>query len=333
VGDAIRDGPVPGDAAALRLLSARDRLRGVREAGGVSARASIPWRIARLVFGTAGLAFLVVAFVHALTRPQGAAFPEWRQLIAAGVLSLVTLALSARGWTSLFDAEEARPALARGFFVAQLAKYIPGAVWQVVALVDSARRAGAGRARASAAFPTYAVTQVAAGATVGAIYAFAGSGRSPLVRLAAFAGLASVVLLDRRWMARAVAFVARRAGRENPVDAIPPQRAILECYAWSLGAMAGVAIAFAVLLSSLHTGASGARAFAAFALAWTAGFIALPFPSGVGIREAVLLGALAPVASAPIIAASVAQRLVNMIAEVVSVGAAALLTRGGAQPR
>jgi uncharacterized membrane protein YbhN (UPF0104 family) len=58
----------------------------------------------------------------------------------------------------------------------------------------------------------------------------------------------------------------------------------------------------------------------AFAVAWTTGFLAVPFPSGIGIREGVLIAATgSPSGAASVIAASIVHRLVTMVGEIVMI--------------
>jgi uncharacterized membrane protein YbhN (UPF0104 family) len=71
-----------------------------------------------------------------------------------------------------------------------------------------------------------------------------------------------------------------------------------------------------VLATSVHAVSSAAASVPGFALAWTAGFLALPFPAGVGIREVVLIAVLGRAGgTAPLIGASVAHRLLSIVAE------------------
>ena len=211
--------------------------------------------------------------------------------------------------------------MARGFYVSQLAKYIPGMIWQAVALVESARRAGLRLSRASAGFPVFMLTQVAAGGTFGLAFAAFGTHLSPVARAGAVAGLIPVAMLNRRWMIRVLEIVARLMKRTIPPDTVPSQSAILRSYSWSVGTLLLSGLGFAALMSSVGTERSVAFLVAAFAVAWTVGFLALPFPSGVGIREAVLIAAASSGAAAPVVSAAVAHRLVTMAAELVLAGA------------
>jgi uncharacterized membrane protein YbhN (UPF0104 family) len=60
----------------------------------------------------------------------------------------------------------------------------------------------------------------------------------------------------------------------------------------------------------------------ALATGWVVGYLAVPVPSGLGIREAVLVAALPSLAAGPLVAASVAHRLLGLLAEVALAGIA-----------
>jgi glycosyltransferase 2 family protein len=54
----------------------------------------------------------------------------------------------------------------------------------------------------------------------------------------------------------------------------------------------------------------------AFALSWVVGFLVFPLPSGIGVREAVLLAVVPGASSAALLGASLAQRFLVLGSEV-----------------
>ena len=58
-------------------------------------------------------------------------------------------------------------------------------------------------------------------------------------------------------------------------------------------------------------------ATSAFAVAWVIGFLVLPVPSGLGIREAILYTVLPGVPAGAVLASSLAHRLTTFIAEII----------------
>jgi hypothetical protein len=280
------------------------------------------WSVLRIVFGLAGLFFIVFALVRTIDRSNGDVVPSWPAFVGAEALALAALVIGSRAWTALF-VEGTEHELRRGFYLSQLGKYIPGAIWQAVALVGSAARTGAGVARSTVRFPVYLLTTIAAGGTVGAALVIVGSSVPAQARYGSLAALLTIPLLSRRGMLLGVGVVRRVTGREIAKDSLPPQDAILRSYLYGLGSVLAGSAAFAVLLASFPTPLSAPEATTAFSLAWIAGFIALPFPSGIGIREAVLIGILGTGVGGPVVSAAIAQRIVLIIAELlvlVSIG-------------
>jgi len=273
----------------------------------------------RPALGAAGLVFLVAALIDTWSRSERLLRSPVR-LGGAFIIVVVSLVLWARAWSALLAPEADRRALHHGFYLSQLGKYVPGGVWQAAGLVSLGRDAGADLTRATTAFVVLAVAQVAGAATVGGLAAVAAPDLPTLVRIAMIAGLLLTALVHRGWMVATLRFVARFAKRLD-VSSVPPQAAIIRAYAWSVAAAATVAVAFAVIAQP-HDAGLGVAAIAAFATAWWIGFVAVPFPSGVGIREAVLLGALrSPWGSGVVLGAAVGQRLVSIVAELFLIGA------------
>jgi uncharacterized membrane protein YbhN (UPF0104 family) len=278
-------------------------------------------RALRVLFGVVGLAFLGFAFRETWDRSQQTVLPSPWHLTSAGALALGGVALASRGWAWLFEAKERHRALRSGFYTAQLGKYIPGAIWQAVGQVGLARGPGIPAARALTAFFAHAATQAAAGATVAALLSLVGTEVPLLLRLLSLTGLVLLFLLRRASMVRAIRLVGRLTRRAEVHEGlVPSQRGILCSYGWALVAITASGSAFAILASSVHAAGSAMSAIPAYAFAWTIGFLAIPFPAGVGIREAVLIATLGRgVEVAPVIAASLAHRLVTMLAELVMI--------------
>jgi hypothetical protein len=111
-------------------------------------------------------------------------------------------------------------------------------------------------------------------------------------------------------------------------DALPPQAAILRAYLCALGNLAAYGAAFTVLLSD-GGAVNPFVAVSAFCAAWVAGYLVVPVPSGLGVREAVLVAALPDLATASLLAASVAHRVLGIVAEAALAGGSRLQGRIG----
>jgi hypothetical protein len=281
-------------------------------------------RVLRLLFGIVGLVFMGVVFKETWVRSQGHVLPAPWHVAGAGALILAGLAGAARGWVCLFEGQGSEKTLTEAFYMAQLGKYIPGGMWQAVGQVGLSRRGGVSLVQATAAFGVQALTVVAAGGTVGATLAVVGFHLPVGVRVFALLGPALVLPLRRTWMARLLGPLVRLS-ENTGIEALPSQGAILRSYGWGIWSLVWIGAAFALLARSLQITGAPAALVPAFALAWTIGFLAVPFPSGLGIREAVLISAVgSPAGAAPVIVASVVHRLVTMLDEVVMI----LLAKG-----
>ncbi len=300
--------------------------------GQARGRASrVPKQLGRLlkwVFGLAGISFLIIAFRETWRRSQGLPIPKGWAFLSAGVLSLAALFCFGRAWVQLLVARDRNRALVAGFYASQLGRYIPGVVWQALAQVGLATQSGVSLPQAAGAFGVHAVVQVAAGGTVGATLALFGRGVPLAVRLSAPLALLPLLLLRRGWLVRSLRIVGRLVPRAfadarafSQADAlVPTQGAMFSSYGWTLCSVAANSVAFALLLSSLAGGGLIPTSSAAFGLAWTIGFLAVPFPSGIGVREAVLMLTIGfAVPRSQVIAASISQRLLVMVGEVLAI--------------
>jgi uncharacterized membrane protein YbhN (UPF0104 family) len=116
------------------------------------------------------------------------------------------------------------------------------------------------------------------------------------------------VFLNRRWMAWGLTLARRITHRLPTVDELPSQALIFRAFVWSFAAVALTGIAFAVLVRG------GAAAVCAFTAGWTIGYVLVPIPSGLGVREAVLIGLL-PIPTSLLLTAAIAHRVALMVAE------------------
>lgn len=286
--------------------------------------ASVPnWArtAARTVFALAGVGFLVWAFLAAWERSEGLPVAPWPRLLAAAALGASALAFAVRSWAAVLELRVTRE-LAWGFFLSQLGKYVPGGVWQAVGQVGYATRLVSPQ-RAAGGFAVFAVVQAAAGGVVGAFLVLAPQPRPVWLRLAPLAGPLLLLLLHRPWLLGVVRLYGRVRGRSDIAgqEFLPCQAAMVRAVLWSCVVHLFLGAGFALTLPGDPTLSSWLVAVPAFPLAWTIGFLALPFPAGVGIREGVLI-ALLPVSAAAAIAASVIYRLVLMVGEVLMIGTA-----------
>jgi glycosyltransferase 2 family protein len=277
--------------------------------------------VVRTAFGLIGAAFLLVVFFQTWDRSRDVlVLPWWRPAVAV-VLSALGLLCALGAWRTLLG-PKGRRGLAWGFYVSQLGKYVPGGIWQPAGQIGYAAQTTGSLADAGTSFAVFAVTQTVAGAVLGATLALVHPDLAPVHRIGLLGGASLLLLLDRRWMVRALGLLGRaRVLRGEPT--VPGQGEILAACLWSVGTLVASGLAYAILLAGLGGSPFPVVAVPALALAWVVGFLVLPVPSGIGVREGVLVVALAPVAPvAGVIAASVYHRLTTILAEVAMIGAA-----------
>jgi glycosyltransferase 2 family protein len=272
-----------------------------------------------LLAGLVGIAFAVSRTVDTAQDQVLPSAPAW---VVAGVLALVAIVASARAWVALFsdllDARASRAAVRGTFYVAQLTKYLPvGGFAQAASQLGLAPTVGVPLKRATVAFPVSAVCAVVACMTLGSGLAL-DAGLADWIRVLALLGLLTPILLRRTLMARVLDLARRVMHRIPGSDQLPTQRDIVVFYAWALVTIGSLCGAYAILLGSLHTGANPGTVFCAFAISWAVGFVALPIPAGVGVREAVLIGLLPGVGTAQLLAASLALRLLTIGTELLA---------------
>jgi len=310
--DALVDGVWSRRPAARRILRhdrdtvARSHGDIYREAERIPAPRWRPWRW----LGAATAAAVLVALVRVTVRDWPAIRQAWRHPDGTAVIVAVVAALVADAGFGLASAgalrascgEAARPSVwtvARAFWVAQTAKNIPGAVWTAIARAGVAAGWGIGARATLRWLATEAAASCAAGAVVGgAAMAVAGAGGHivgpvPAWAALAVAGAAAPMLLAVPMLSRWIVRITEAAPRPRDVA-----RAAVGYVGVWVAAGAGVA----ALARAIHPLGGRALVIAAAAgvVASVAGFVAVPVPAGLGVREAVLIALLHPVLSTPL---------------------------------
>jgi hypothetical protein len=288
-------------------------------------------RLVHTIILLVGLAGIAVAIVRTVDDASGEVMPSPLALAAAGALALVAIICSARGWVALFsDLAPSRSirAVVRGtFYLSQLTKYVPaGGLVQAASQLGLAPSAGIPLKRAAVAYPVSAVAAVAAGATLASGLAL-DSDQPGWVRWIALLGIASTALLHRVPMAKALDLLRRINHRVPSADQLPTQRDIVMFYVWALATIATLCAAYATLVRSLTDDVAPLTVVVAFAAAWVIGFLAVPLPAGVGIREAVLVGLLPEASTASLLSASLALRLLTIATELLALAGNRLARR------
>jgi uncharacterized membrane protein YbhN (UPF0104 family) len=161
------------------------------------------------------------------------------------------------------------------------------------------------------------VAIVSAGLMVSSVAAFE-SEFPTWVRVLTVVGAGIGVALTRRSILQAAVRFVIRVTRRAGEFALPSQRSLNASVAWGVAGLIALATSFSLVASQITGGELQFAPAAAFLVAWIIGFMAVPFPAGIGIREAVLVWLLSPaLPTASIVAASLAQRLVTITSEII----------------
>lgn len=275
----------------------------------------------RGLFALAGLVFIGLALRDALADPDLTVVPPARHLVVAVVVVVVGMWSATVGWARLLGRRDPR-SIARGFLLAQLGKYIPGGVWQIIGQVTDATRTTANDGRAaSLAFVVSVATQVTAGLLVGLPLVLVDT-TPTWIRLCLLAGalVAVGLLLQRRLLAR-ILLALPWLRDTSTSDAMPSRSAIVVSTVANCVALVAAGIVFDI--ANVAGPDRGVLVVVpAFALAWTIGFLAIPFPAGLGIREGALLLLLPGGSSTAIVAASAVVRVIYIAGELLALGIA-----------
>lgn len=231
-------------------------------------------------------------------------------LVVAGVAALLGVGLSAGIWHAMVvgigEPLAVRVSL-RIFFVGQIGKYVPGAVWPAVTQAALARDHDVAPRATVSAVTLFLWVHLVSGATVGVgLLALTGglSGWTLLAVPVLTALLAPPVLRTAlRWLLR----IARR----DPLRRLPDARHLAAACAWALAMWAAYGTHVWALTAAVGQPVGPARAGGAFAAAWVVGFVLLIAPAGVGPREAALVGFLPLAAGTGLLVALVSRLLMT----------------------
>jgi uncharacterized membrane protein YbhN (UPF0104 family) len=243
-------------------------------------------------------------------------------LLAASLVGVVGALLGAMmTWRTLLadlgSPLPLRPA-AKVFFVGQLGKYIPGAVWPVLAQMEMGRDLGVPRPRSAAAFFLTMPIQLATGLLVTLVTL--GWDRFGWLLLLVPVLL---VLLEPKVINGLIGFGLRRLKRE-PLEHPLTRRGMLTALGWALAGW----ICYGLHLYFIVPQAGLLFAIGAFALSWCLGIMSVIVPAGAGVREVVIVGVLSPVMPAgQAIAVALSSRIVIVIGDLICAGIAGIAAR------
>jgi glycosyltransferase 2 family protein len=225
---------------------------------------------------------------------------HWYSVAGAALAALAGAGCFMLAWREMLADLGSRlpvPATIRAMFVAQLAKYLPGAVWAFAAQVELSNDYQVPRRRGATSVVT-ALAVVLAVALLTAAVALpltsASAARqywwafvlTPLILICLYPPVLGR-LLDK----------ALTMARQLPLERRPSARGLARTLGWTaLGWLLWGLQAWLLIGDMTGRGAHVLLlSVGAYALAWSAGLLLVIFPGGIGPRELALIAALAPV--------------------------------------
>jgi len=220
---------------------------------------------------------------------------QWGYIVASGVVVLATYAALIETWRRIVGEWHATMRFsdaARIWFVSNLGKYVPGKVWQILAMGKLAERVNVPPAAAAGSSIVSTVVNIAMGFAIALLAGFRAldtmsHGHARIGVLLIIVVLGGVFSLP--FLMPQIAAVARRlTGRAIDLGTLPPRAVII--------AIAGNAIAwvmygwsFQLLVHGVVGEARGGLSdyVAAYALSYVIGYLVFFIPGGIGTREAV----------------------------------------------
>ncbi|PZF79186.1 lysylphosphatidylglycerol synthase domain-containing protein [Jiangella anatolica] len=275
--------------------------------------------------------FLVLALaaaVWAIASRWDEVRDAWSELppltvLAAFVVALGYVVATMASWRAvLADLGSPVPLgpAARMFLLSQLGKYVPGGVWNLVAAAEIGADLRIPRRRSVTVMAVALLVSIVTGLLVAVVAVLAGPDDvretywPVLLALPPLAALLAPPVLNRL-----VSHVLRLL-RRPPLEQPPTAGGIARASAWALVAWLLAGLHLYLLVTALDadaTLATAALTTGAYALAWTAGFLVVVVPAGVGVREAVLGVVLAgQLSTGAAVVAVLASRLLLTVADV-----------------
>lgn len=283
-----------------------------------------------ILIGIAGLGFAFYALLSARDELTSADL-SLSDLAVAAIAGFAGMTVVGMNWLRIIRILEIRPKVISGlrwYFVGQLGKYIPGGLWAVLGRAELATRGGVARPISYASVAMSLITTYAAAATTGALFLALGSSSiesrlSWALMSAAIVGAATIGLSEP--VVGRINRFAHRFGLKGGLPSASP-RVSISAIVMTIPAWLAIGGATAAVAQSLGFSFSISQLIAATSYSWLAGFLVIPLPGGLGVREAVFIGLYAgPTQEAAAIA--VVARIVFILVDLTGAGLATVTDR------
>lgn len=249
--------------------------------------------------------------------------PDWLLLLLSSLLLLAGYLVSAAFWGWMV-ADLGGPRLSftvscRVYFISNLARYVPGKIWQLAGLTWLAKREGIPVAVATGSAILGHGMALGGAAIIGAGALFGAGERlripGALILLGILIPLLLITIppLFRRLVRLGFRLLRQEVPENLRVDAWFGIRWLaLYVVNWAM-----YSIAFWILVRSFHLGGNVFDVASAFSAAYLLGYVAIFAPAGLGIREASLIALLQPVHGVAVVGVAVIARLWTVVVELI----------------
>jgi uncharacterized membrane protein YbhN (UPF0104 family) len=256
------------------------------------------WLAVQVAFAAAAFWFVgraVYQYWADVERSLRTLSPSWALILASAVLVLGAYVVLIQTWRVMLGAWEGRSPLAFGdatriWFVSNLGRYVPGKIWQIAAMSALAQQRGVSPVAATGSALIVNLANVLSGFVV----ALAGGvqlldvtthGRSGTALVVAAVLLAGMLLLPVL-LPPAMALAGRVTGRLVHPPRVPA-RSVWAATVGTAVAWALYGTGFALLAHGILPGLGGGLwdFIAVYTVSYLAGYLFVPAPGGLGVRE------------------------------------------------
>jgi uncharacterized membrane protein YbhN (UPF0104 family) len=287
----------------------------------------------------AGLLVVILAFCSyglALEWPQvhpALGRLHWYSIAGALVAAMASAGCMMLAWRRLLADLGSKlpiPVAARVTFMAQLGKYVPGAVWSFAAHVELGHDYNVPRRRGAASVIIGLAVAVATGLLIAAAIlplASPAVARKYLLFLAVVPVIA--LCLAPPILHRLLSF-ALKITKQEPLEQPVSWRGLAVAVGWTVAGWLLLGLQVWLLLADVARDGvhSVLISLGAYALACSLALLLVVFPGGIGAREVILVAALAPVLPhGPALAVALVARVVTTVSDLAWGGIALAVAR------
>ena len=289
---------------------------------------------------------LALGFLALLLRSQWQALQAYRWQVRTPWLLASVAVLAASGLWELSTWRRILAGLggrlrwlraAQTWFLSNIVRYIPGNVWQFLGMAELAADDGVSRVSVFTSIALHQAFSTGVGLLVAALY-LAVAGHGPVLdalRPALLLAPLGLLLCHPRVLQALLGWLTRRLNRPAPVVTLTLSQIVGLLFSYLIAwLLAGVA--FALLIAALTP--VSREQFVALVAIWAAayvlGYLSLLTPSGLGVREGVLVTLLTPLfpQPLPVIIALAARVWTVAVEALLALAALATRTRTSGRP-